>query len=146
MIMRLEIKEPCEFFWLRRIDGVDISQCCMKCFPGESDQRVYAASKKAPTVIELEVIEGNSFCSPIAYYLCGLAKNWEYAKNTHIAFNPSCGDTVEVENTQIKLIITDAKQIHFIDYVPKPAGSYTHKQRSCRNWIFANYVNDGMLQ
>ena len=144
MRMHLEIKEPCEFFWLRRIDDVDITQCCMKCFPGESDKRVFAASKSAPTTIDLEIEEPNSLFRPIAYYLCGLAKGWAYAKNTHVAFNPSPGDKVEVETDQIKLIITDAKEIHFQDYKPNPAGIFTQRQRACRNWIFANYVKDGM--
>lgn len=144
MQMHLEIKEPCEFFWLRRIDDVDISQCCMKCFPGESDKRVFAASKSAPTTIDLEIEEPNSLFKPIAYYLCGLAKGWAYSKNTHVAFNPSPGDKVEVETDQIKLIITDAKEIHFQDYKPNPVGIFTQRQRTCRNWIFANYVKDGM--
>ena len=144
MKMHLEIKKPCEFFWLRRIEAVDISQCCMKCFPGVSDNRVYAASKSAPTVIDLEIEQSDSLIPPLAYYLCGLAKNWEYAKNTHVAFNPSVGDTVDVETDQIKLIITDAKQIHFENYKPNPEGVFTKRQRTCRNWIFANYIKDGM--
>lgn len=144
MFMHLEIKNPCEFFWLRRIEAVDISQCCMKCFPGVSDKRVFAASKSAPTTIELEIDENMSLVPPLAYYLCGLAKNWEYAKNTHVAFNPSPGDKVEIENDQIKLLITDAKEIRFQNYKPNPAGNYTQRQRTCRNWIFANYIKDGM--
>lgn len=144
MFMHLEIKNQCEFFWLRRIEGVDISQCCMKCFPGVSDKRVYAASKSAPTVIKLEIDENDRLVPTLAYYLCGLAKHFEYAKNTHVAFNPSPGDKVEVDDEQIKLIITDAKRIHFEDYKPNPHGIYTKRQLTCRNWIFANYIKDGM--
>ena len=144
MVMRLEIKKSCEFFWLRRIEAVDISQCCMKCFLGTSDNRVFGASKKAPTVIEIEIGSDDNLFPPIAYYLCGLAKNWVYEKNTHVAFNPAAGEKVEIANAEISLLITGAKQIHFADYKPKATGFFTQRQRDCRNWIFANYVNDGM--
>jgi len=140
--MRLEIKKPCEFFWLRKITGVDITQCCMKCFFGENDNRVFHESRKAPALIEVE-IETVSLTPPIAYYLCGLAKNWDYEKNTHIAFNPCENNILEVENDQIRLTINGAKQIDFTGYKPNPQGFYIKKQRTCRNWIFANYIIDG---
>ena len=144
MYMKLELKKPCEFFWLRRITGVDIRQCCMKCFYGENDKRVFWNSKNAPTTIEVDIpVEENLLFPPVAYYLCGLAKNFDYPKNTHIAFNPCENSTVEVDNEEIHVVIDGAKQIHFKDYKPNPAGVFTKRQRTCRNWIFANYVNDG---
>ena len=143
MYMKLNIKKPCEFFWLRKIVGVDITQCCMKCFIGENDNKVYHASRNAPTIIETEIPEEITFTPPLAYYLCGLSKNFEYAKNTHIAFNPCDDGVIEIDNAEINLIITGAKQIDFAGYKPNPPGFFTEKQRTCRNWIFANYIKDG---
>ena len=44
MHLHLEIRKKCNFFWLRDIRAVDISQCCAKCFIGEKDNRVYYAT------------------------------------------------------------------------------------------------------
>ena len=34
--------------------------------------------------------------------------------------------------------------IDFQSYQPHPEGEFTEEQRTCRNWIFANYLLDGM--
>ncbi len=39
-----------------------------------------------------------------------------------------------------------AERIEFEHYKPNPHGYFTRRQRTCRNWIFANYINDGMLR
>ena len=54
--------------------------------------------------------------------------------------------TLFVDNHNIRVTITDARRIEFADYKPNPPGFYTRRQRTCRNWIFANYINDGMLR
>jgi hypothetical protein len=144
MNMKLVIKNPCEFFWLRKIQDVDISQCCMKCFPGVSDNRVYHASRNAPTTINIDIDENAGLVPPLAYYLCGLSKGYNYSKNTHIAFNPFPGETLHYEDEQIILDIVGARQIDFKWYVPNPDGAFTQRQRTCRNWIFANYIKDGL--
>jgi len=79
-----------------------------------------------------------------AYYLCGLSKGWVWNNNTHVAFVPCEGQTITIDNDKIHLEITDARQIDFQGYKPDPEGEYTLEQRTCRNWIFANYIRDGM--
>lgn len=145
MHLKLELKEPCEFFWLRHITGVNIAQCCAKCFTGPYDEPVSRMSRGGERLIECDVDESIDRKPVLAYYLCGLSKRYVWAKNTHVAFVPCPGSTVEVDNDQIHLTVTDAREIRFQDYVPSPAGHFTMKQRTCRNWIFANYVRDGML-
>jgi len=81
----------------------------------------------------------------VAYYLCGLSAGYNWYENTHVAFVPSPGETIRINNANIGLVITDAKQIDFANYKPHPPGYFTQRQRTCRNWIFANYINDGML-
>ena len=79
-------------------------------------------------------------------YLCGLSAGFNWYENTHIAFVPASGEMVSVDNKNIQLTITDARRIEFESYKPEPPGYFTQKQRTCRNWIFANYINDGMLR
>lgn len=143
MHLTLEVKTYHEFFWLRDIRRVDLSKCCAACFVGGKDNRVYYGTLHQPwALIDINVIEHPK---AVAYYLCGLSAGFNYHLNTHIAFVPAPGETVVVNNRLIRLKITDARRIDFESYKPNPPGFYTRRQRTCRNWIFANYINDGML-
>lgn len=142
MRLRLEIKKKCNFFWLRDIRAVDISQCCAKCFIGGKDNRVYCGTlNKSKAVVDIIV---NQHPKAKAYYLCGLSNGYVWALNTHVAFVPDADSEIHIENDRIKLDITNARRVVFWDYVPNPEGFYTQRQRTCRNWIFANYIKDGM--
>lgn len=144
MHMYLEVKKTHNFFWLRAIRGVRIDRCCIKCFNAVADNRVFHATRgKKYALVSIDVLEDPQ---ALAYYLCGISAGSVWKNNIHIAFIPSPGNTVMVNNGKIGLIITGAKQIHFEDYVPDPVGEFTKEQRTCRNWIFANYVKDGMLK
>lgn len=144
MQLSLEVKRYHEFFWLRDIQAVDIYKCCAQCFIGSKDNRVYYGTLHRNTAfIDIEVRENPK---AVAYYLCGLSAGFNWSENTHVAFVPSEGETVYIDNANIKLEITDAKRIDFSNYVPNPPGYFTQRQRTCRNWIFANYINDGMLR
>lgn len=142
MHLRLEILKKCNFFWLRTIRGVDISQCCAKCFIGDKDNRVYYGTlHKSQTVVDIDVKQDPT---AKAYYLCGLSEGFVWEMNTHVAFVPDSNSEILIENDRFKLHITNARRIHFWDYVPDPPGEYSKQQRKCRNWIFANYIKDGM--
>lgn len=144
MHLTLQVKRYHEFFWLRDIRGVNISKCCAECFIGGKDNRVYYGTLHKPTaLIDIDVKEHPK---AVAYYLCGLSAGFNYWQNTHIAFVPAPGETVFVDNHNIRVTITDAWRIEFENYKPNPPGFYTRRQRTCRNWIFANYINDGMLR
>jgi len=144
MRLKLEVKRYHEFFWLRDIRAVDIHKCCAECFIGARDSRVYHGTlHKAQAVIDIEV---NESPKAVAYYLCGLSAGFDWYQNTHVAFVPAPGETVYIDNDNIRLEITDAKRIDFENYRPNPRGYFTYWRRRCRNWIFANYINDGMLR
>ena len=142
MKLSLDTKRKCSFFWLRGIRRVRIDQCCAKCFIGKVYQDVFNATRyKDSAHVELDVDSDDTIK---AYYLCGLSRGFKYADNTHVAFVPCKGQNIEVDNDKIHLLITDARQIDFQSYKPHPDGEYSYEQRTCRNWIFANYILDGM--
>lgn len=142
MKFTLEIKRRCSFFWLRGIRSVRIDKCCAECFIGEKFHEVYDNTRfKDHALVEFD-IEPDSRVK--AYYLCGLSRGFRYNDNTHIAFVPCEGQNIEIDNDKIRLVITNARQIDFQGYKPNPEGEYTKEQRTCRNWIFANYILDGM--
>lgn len=144
MIMKfsLEVKKKCSFFWLRAIRNARIDKCCAKCFIGDKFDEVYEKTRfKETALVELDVTPDERVK---AYYLCGLSNGFKYDDNTHVVFVPCEGQSVSIENDKIKLMITNAREIHFQDYKPNPEGEFTEEQRTCRNWIFANYLLDGM--
>lgn len=142
MKFKLEIKKKCSFFRLRGIKRARIDKCCAKCFIGTAFHEVYEQTRfKDKSLVELDISPDPQVK---AYYLCGLSKGFKYDDNTHVAFVPCEGQSVVVENDKLRLIINDARQILFQDYKPNPVGEYTQEQRTCRNWIFANYLLDGM--
>ena len=144
MQLTLEVKRYHEFFWLRDIEDVNIQQCCAKCFIGWRDNRVYWGTlRQSHALIDIKVRERKK---ALAYYLCGLSQGYNWYQNTHVAFIPAPGETVFIDNANIRLKITDARRINFEGYRPNPPGFYTRRQRTCRNWIFANYIKDGMLR
>lgn len=144
MHLKLEVKRYHEFFWLRSVRSVNIYRCCAECLIGQKDNRIYYGTlHKATAVIDVEV---NNDPQALAYYLCGLSAGYNWSENTHVAFVPALGEKVEIDNDNIRLEITDAHRVDFASYKPKPYGFFSYAQRTCRNWIFANYVNDGMLQ
>lgn len=142
MKFTLEIKKRCSFFWLRGIQRVRIDKCCAECFIGTKFHEVYEKTRfKDHALVELDIPEDSTVK---AYYLCGLSRGFRYDDNTHVAFVPCKGQNIEIANDKIRLVITDARQIDFQGYKPDPEGEYTKEQRTCRNWIFANYILDGM--
>jgi hypothetical protein len=141
MKLTLEIKQKCSWFWLRAIRNVRIDKCCAQCFIGSKFDEVYAQTRyKNKALVELE-FEPDERVK--AYYLCGLSRGMKHADNTHVAFVPEAGSTVTLDNDKIRLEITNARRIDFQGYQPNPEGEYTQDQRTCRNWIFANYILDG---
>lgn len=143
MKLTLEIKQKCSFFWLRGIKRVRIDKCCAKCFMGDVFSEVYEQTKyRDKALVNLDIEPDDEVK---AYYLCGLSRGFKYEDNTHVAFVPEEGSVIQVDNGRIRLEITDAREIHFQEgYTPNPEGEYTEEQRTCRNWIFANYLKDGM--
>jgi hypothetical protein len=142
MKLSLEIKQKCSFFWLRGIRSARIDRCCVKCFSGEKFPEIYEKTRyKEKALVEIEV-EPDSRVK--AYYLCGLSKGMRYEDNTHVAFVPCDGQNISIDNEKVRITITNARRIDFQGYKPNPEGEFTQEQRTCRNWIFANYLLDGM--
>ena len=142
MRLRLELKKKCTLFWLKDIRDVDITQCCAKCFIGAYDPHFWNVThEKSEGVVDIIV---KQHPDAKAYYLCGLSDGCVWKLNTHVAFVPDTDSEIHIDNDRIKLDITNARRIHFWDYKPNPSGNFTQRQRTCHNWIFANYIKDGM--
>lgn len=140
MKVELTIKKKCNFFWLMGIRKARIDKCCAQCFTGENYNDVYKQSRsKSEASISIEIGPDRRIK---AFYLCGISEGSIYENNTHIAFVPEEGSYFSIENERAKIVISNAREIHFQAYKPNPSGEFTEEQRKCRNWIFANYLLD----
>ena len=142
MKVELRVRRKCMFFWLMGIRKTRIDKCCAKCFIGETYGAIYEKTKHRDTAFVSMDVSPDSRIK--AYYLCGISEGSRYENNTHIAFVPEKGSSFSIENDRIGLKVMNAREIRFQAYRPNPAGQYTDEQRTCRNWIFANYLKDGM--
>lgn len=120
MHLHLEILKKCNFFWLRDIRNVDISQCCAKCFIGDKDNRVYYGTlHKSNAVVDI-IVKQHPHAK--AYYLCGLSDGFVWELNTHVAFVPDSNSEVRIENDRIKLHITNAPPHPLLGLCAEPSG------------------------
>ena len=120
---------------------VDMKRRIRKIAAFRGNRVYYGTLHKSSAVVDIDVKQNPA---AKAYYLCGLSEGFVWELNTHVAFVPDRNSEIHIENDRIKLDITNARRIHFWDYVPNPPGNFTKSQRTCRNWIFANYLKDGM--
>lgn len=142
MRVELGVKQRCTFFWLMGIRKARIDKCCAKCFSGENYGDIYEQTKyRDNAFVSMDIAPDRHIK---AFYLCGISEGSRYENNTHVAFVPEEGSSFSIENSRISLRITNAREVRFQAYRPNPEGEYTEEQRTCRNWIFANYLKDGM--
>lgn len=120
MHLHLEILKKCNFFWLRDIRNVDISQCCAKCFIGDKDNRVYYGTlHKSNAVVDI-IVKQHPHAK--AYYLCGLSDGFVWELNTLVAFVPERNSEVRLKNDRIKLHITNARPHPLLGLCAEPSG------------------------
>lgn len=105
MKLTLEIRQKCNFFWLRGIRRARIDKCCAQCFIGEAYHEIYEGTRyKDKALVEFDIPHDDTIK---AYYLCGLSRGFCYDNNTHVAFVPYEGQNIEIDNDKIRLVITD---------------------------------------
>jgi len=129
-----ELKGFYKILWLRYVNGVDLSNHCMKSLLGHNDRRVRGFMRQLPANLRLEE-------SPY-YYLCGVDANFVWEKNLHLAFTYSCGSVIEIDDAFIRCRILNARRLEisnrFIDWsLPQSRNKFFNP---CRNWWFANMI------
>lgn len=138
VVERALFRNTYRILWLRYVNGVDLSNHCMKSLMGENDKRVRGFMRSLP------VIELNS--SPF-YYLCGVDVGWRWDRNMHIAFREREGSVIDIDNELFSVRIVNAEQIPIrsedIDHtLPQ---SSDKRFSTCRNWWFANWLRKNDL-
>lgn len=128
-----QLKGSYRILWLRYVYGADLSQHCMKSLLGHNDRRVRGYMRSLPTLN----LEESRF-----YYLCGVDEHFVWERNLHLAFAPSIGGVIEIDNPFIKCRIVNARRLEIsqsdIDWTLKESRSKIYN--TCRNWWFANKI------
>lgn len=139
IIENFEAGRPYRYLWMKYVTGVNLNVHCAKCLLGDYEA---AFSGGVRSVRNLALRP-----APV-YYLCGVAEDRIWSHNLHVAFVPSEGDTIEINNDFCHLRIKNAKRIavnkKYIDWHLPQA---TRKEFStCRNWQFASMFASGILE
>lgn len=82
------------------------------------------------------------------YYLCGVDAHFVWDNNFHLAFEEKKGESVNVNENGIEILIRNARRIPITDeYIDweYPFSKYK-KYYTCRNWQFANWVHNRVLR
>lgn len=134
-IKTLKVESPFRYLWLKYITGINLSVHCAGCFKGVYSKKIF------PEVKNVENEDLNE-CNTDIFYLCGVAKPYNWSKNFHLAFTKSEGDLIDYDSNGIHVIIENAKQLPIsaddIDNSLKHADKKEYY--TCRNWQFANYL------
>lgn len=132
VITTLNVNANFKYFWLKKINGIDLNKHCAKCLLGD-----YIDTKH---VVGYELPDG-------IYYLCGVAYPYIWSNNFHLAFTQEVGNTVELDHNGVHVIVEGARQLPIsMDYCDKRNPKYGYKSyRTCRNWQFANYLKQSGL-
>jgi len=132
---------------MKYVVDVDLSKHCQECLLGVKSRKFSKGRATGyadlPPIL-LDEAEWMRLKSPIFGYICGGAGSWEYSHNLHIPFRHAPGETFEVKTPREHFVLEHAERIN-IDalesYIDKSDPNYGNTEfRTCRNWIFANYV------
>lgn len=126
------------YLWLKSVKDVDLSQHCAKCLIGDYQKEVKGSTK------QLDGVQLNDNI----YYLCGVARPFNWTDNFHLAFMHSPGNVLEYEDKGIHVVIHDAVMLPVSDMFvdPQHPKAKLKTYHTCRNWQFAHYFNQYLKQ
>lgn len=136
-IKSLTITSSFKYLWLKKIVGVDLMQHCAKCLLGEYIKGI------SPSIKSYENIE----LSDDIYYLCGVSLPFVYENNFHCAFKHKPGSTFVYTSNGVELIVEDGEKLPISEAsinTMHPKAQF-RSYNTCRNWMFAHYLNNSNL-
>ena len=133
VIRELEIKQKYYYIWLKYVRGFNLAEHCAKCLLGTYEKQINRDTYSYKDI----VLQPSEY-----YYFCAVSS---YKDNIHLAFIPQDGERIEIDNKYYKIIVENARQIKFDESRIDPAlkGAQLKEFYSCRNWQFANWVENG---
>lgn len=131
-IKSIDKTKPFRYFWLKKVEGVNLSQHCAKSLIGEYSTEVNASESHFENI---ELQDG-------IYYLCGVSMPYKWANNFHLAFQYAEGKTLQYESNGVKVKIENAESLPISpEYIDRTNPNACKKAYcTCRNWQFANYL------
>lgn len=127
MRIRVEVKSNRYLYlWIKYVIGFDIAKHCAKCLLGKYSKLIPYRSQTSGRVYEGVL---NEHEAPYLY-LCGVTPI--HSENLHIAFQFSAGETIDYEDENIQVRITDAKRLP----IPPTMKNFPLSFNTCRNFQF----------
>jgi len=140
---KLKYPHRYKYLWLKYVVDADLSQHCQKSLVGIRSRKFskgakYGYADKPPILLD------ETANSPFAYYICGVSEPYRWDYNFHLAFKFVPQSTCEVKTAREHFILDHAERIDIENlerFIDRGDPNYGNTEfRTCRNWIFANYV------
>ncbi len=135
----LKISIRYQYFWLKKVRSVCLSQHCASCLVGEYVPNV-------PKCGELYNVQ----LEDAVYYLCGVSRGAVWEKNFHLAFRPKPGGVIEINDEEkgVAVRILDAEPLPISESDIDETNPHANERlyRRCRNWQFAHYFAKHLME
>lgn len=128
----LNVKGRFKYLWLKSVTGVDLTNHCARCLEGPYEKRINSTISQA---WDITPAAGD------AYYLCGVTTPFNWAKNLHVAFVYAKGESFDVDENGIEMVVENARRIQItIDAMNLSSDKNIMDPKffTCRNWQFAH--------
>lgn len=143
IIEHIIITAPFRYLWLKYVRGVDLNVHCASCLVGDYSEFISPSSSFECHDLILDEYQGEIF------YLCGVAKPFNWDRNFHLAFRLAPGEGFTCEEHGVSLTVTNAQRINFEVFDARNKGKSPNRTKpefsTCRNWIFANHAQQNGL-
>ena len=103
-IKEIKVNNKFRYLWLKYIMKTQLSVHCAQCLVGEYSEKIN------PNIGEKHKIQLDEAPAK-AYYLCGVSSPYNWNKNFHLAFIEKEGETININENGIEIIIENAKRI-----------------------------------
>jgi hypothetical protein len=143
IIEEIRVEAPFRYLWLKYVSGVDLSVHCADCLLGDYSELVSPSLGLEAHDLTLDEYEGEIF------YLCGVAKPYDWDRNFHLAFRQAPGEKFAFEEHGLSVSILNAQRINFEAFDARNKSSSPNRTKpvfnTCRIWIFANHAQQAGL-
>lgn len=128
-----------KFFWVKYVEGVDLSQHCQNCLLGTTSKKIRTRFIAGATE---EVVRRDIWLnedSARVLYFCGVSDPYVWERNFHLAVKVVEGAKLRVDEPGVQMSLINAEKLTIDElHLDRAHPMASHRSfSSCRNWQFA---------
>lgn len=145
VLKKLTVEKGFSTLWFYNITGLKLDKHCQDGFLG----KCIVTGEVYEKFVNKGVCDFPFTSKNGLYYLCGVAKPFNWEKNFHCPFMFAEGERFEYESNGVTVELENAKRIPIVEVnratCPFP-GKDDKQYYTCRNWQFANMLVEGQVE